>query len=280
MLGMEHRTISIEPMLAGFRQMPGFTDIPYLLGNLMARIRMTVLYYHANRDNRLVCGTSNRSEYMLGYCTKFGDNAADIQPILHLYKSDVYLMAKELGIPESILKKHRPPDYGQGRATRRRSGSRTTRSIHSLRALEKPGVATEKYHSRRRCLRSWEKSGHKKLGAPSLLAGSQKPSGYCSGKLRKARASSFPIRSVQGPFADWVSICPTVCLQGTGQVVPPHMPGFSPGVPVRQFIPGCTMLLLVLAIFALEHRGNDIGHGKGGVRRGIDSDVAITRGGL
>ena len=42
---------------------------------------------------------------MLGYCTKFGDNAADIQPILHLYKSDVYVMAKELGIPESILRK-------------------------------------------------------------------------------------------------------------------------------------------------------------------------------
>ena len=82
-IGMEHRIISIEPMLAGFRTMPGFTDSPQLAGNLMARIRMAVLYYHANRDNRLVCGTSNRSEYMLGYCTKFGDNAADIQPILH-----------------------------------------------------------------------------------------------------------------------------------------------------------------------------------------------------
>jgi NAD+ synthase len=104
-LGMEHRSVSIEPMLAGFKTIPGFMESPYLLGNLMARVRMTVLYYYANRENRLVCGTSNKSEYLLGYCTKFGDNAADIQPILHLYKSDVYIVAKELSIPEPILRK-------------------------------------------------------------------------------------------------------------------------------------------------------------------------------
>ena len=54
-------------MLAAFKTMPEFSESRYLLGNLMARIRMTILYYHANRDHRLVCGTSNRSEYMLGY---------------------------------------------------------------------------------------------------------------------------------------------------------------------------------------------------------------------
>ena len=51
-LGMEHRAINIDPMLEAFRTLPGFTESPYLLGNLMARIRMTVLYYHANRDHR------------------------------------------------------------------------------------------------------------------------------------------------------------------------------------------------------------------------------------
>ena len=89
---MKHRIVSIEPMLEGFRAMPGYTESRYLVGNLMARIRMAILYYHANLDQRLVCGTSNRSEYMLGYCTKFGDNAADIQPLLHLYKTEVYDM--------------------------------------------------------------------------------------------------------------------------------------------------------------------------------------------
>ncbi|MDD1688467.1 MAG: NAD(+) synthase, partial [Methanoregula sp.] len=104
-IGMVHRVISIEPMLEGFRTMPEFKESRYLLGNLMARIRMAVLYYHANRDQRIVCGTSNRSEYMLGYCTKFGDNAADLQPLLHLYKNEIYEYAQELGIPESIVKK-------------------------------------------------------------------------------------------------------------------------------------------------------------------------------
>ncbi len=104
-LGMEHRVVSIDPMLAVFSTIPGFIETHFLLGNLMARIRMTVLYYHANRDHRLVCGTSNRSEFMLGYCTKYGDNAADLQPIVHLYKSDVYEMAKEMKIPASILTK-------------------------------------------------------------------------------------------------------------------------------------------------------------------------------
>ena len=69
MLGMEHRVISIDPMLAAFATLPGFVESLYLLGNLMTRYRMTVLYYHANRVHRLVCGTSNRSECMLGYCT-------------------------------------------------------------------------------------------------------------------------------------------------------------------------------------------------------------------
>jgi NAD+ synthase len=44
----------------------------------MARTRMTILYYYANQMNRLVCGTSNYTEYVLGYCTKYGDNAADV----------------------------------------------------------------------------------------------------------------------------------------------------------------------------------------------------------
>ncbi len=69
-MGMKHRIVSIEPMLNGFKTIPEFKESRYLLGDLMARIRMAVLYYYANRDQKIVCGTSNRSEYMLGYCSK------------------------------------------------------------------------------------------------------------------------------------------------------------------------------------------------------------------
>ena len=109
-LGMRHEIVSIEPVLDAYRSLPGYIESPALLGNLMARTRMALLYYYANRGNRLVCGTSNRTEYMLGYTTKFGDNAADFQPIIHLYKSGVYEAARDIGVPETIIQK--PPSAG------------------------------------------------------------------------------------------------------------------------------------------------------------------------
>jgi len=109
-LRMECRIISIDPILDAYRAMPGYSESPYLLGNLMARTRMAVLYYHANRDRRLVCGTSNRTEYLLGYSTKFGDSAADIQPIIHLYKTEVFAIAETMDLPERVRKK--PPSAG------------------------------------------------------------------------------------------------------------------------------------------------------------------------
>jgi NAD+ synthase len=104
-LGIHYELISIEPFLDVYRSLHGFRETPVLLGNLMARTRMTILYYYANRDDRLVCGTSNRTEYMLGYTTKFGDNAADFQPIIHLYKTGVYEAARDIGIPGPIISK-------------------------------------------------------------------------------------------------------------------------------------------------------------------------------
>jgi NAD+ synthase len=179
-LGMEHRIISIEPMLSGFRELPGLSSSPYLLGNLMARIRMTVLYFHANRDNRLVCGTSNRSEYMLGYCTKFGDNAADIQPILHLYKSDVYVMAKELGIPEPILRKTPSAGLWEGQSDENEIGLSYDQIDRSLMSLEEQDWEA-KTAAEEKVLAMVKKSWHKRMGAPTLLTVLQKPDGTAPG---------------------------------------------------------------------------------------------------
>lgn len=168
-IGMMHRVISIEPMLEGFRTMPEFNESSYLLGNLMARIRMAVLYYHANRDQKIVCGTSNRSEYMLGYCTKFGDNAADLQPLLHLYKTEVYDYAQELGIPESIIKKAPSAGLWEGQRDEEEIGLSYREIDHSLQALELQGweAATP---TEEKVLGLVKKSGHKRLLAPNLLA--------------------------------------------------------------------------------------------------------------
>jgi NAD+ synthase len=64
-------------------------------------------YYHADRLNYAVAGTPNRLEYDQGFFVKLGDGAADVKPIAHLYKSQVYAMAEYLGIPDEICK--RPP---------------------------------------------------------------------------------------------------------------------------------------------------------------------------
>lgn len=80
------------------------------LANLRPRLRMLVLYYFANKMNYLVAGTGNKSELMVGYFTKYGDGGVDILPIADLLKTQVRKLAKELGIPESIIAK--PPTAG------------------------------------------------------------------------------------------------------------------------------------------------------------------------
>lgn len=76
---------------------------PVRLGNIMARVRMITLFDRAKKLGALVLGTENRSEYLLGYFTRFGDEASDIEPIQHLYKTQVYDLAKYLGLPPQII---------------------------------------------------------------------------------------------------------------------------------------------------------------------------------
>jgi len=75
--------------------------------NFKQRIRKMLEYFHADRLNYAVTGTPNRQEYDQGFFVKLGDGAADIKPIAHLYKTQVYQMAEFLGLPEEICR--RPP---------------------------------------------------------------------------------------------------------------------------------------------------------------------------
>ena len=82
----------------------------YALANVKARIRMILLYEYANMTKSLVCGTSNKSEMLVGYFTKYGDGGADIFPIGDLYKTQVWELAKFLKTPKEIISK--PPTAG------------------------------------------------------------------------------------------------------------------------------------------------------------------------
>ncbi len=73
--------------------------------NFKQRLRTTLEYYHADRMHYAVCGTPNRLEYDQGFFVKGGDGLADVKPIAHLYKTQVYAMARALGVPEEICER-------------------------------------------------------------------------------------------------------------------------------------------------------------------------------
>lgn len=74
-------------------------------GNIMARVRMILLYDLAKKYKALVLGTENRTEYLLSYFTRYGDEASDIEPIRQLYKTQVRQLARYLKIPDKIVNK-------------------------------------------------------------------------------------------------------------------------------------------------------------------------------
>ena len=106
-LGIDFLTINISEIISSFiSAVPGSESADKLTkGNLKARIRMSLLYFHANHMNRLVLGTSNKTEIILGYYTKYGDGGVDLEPIARLYKTEVWELSRRLGIPEFIIAK-------------------------------------------------------------------------------------------------------------------------------------------------------------------------------
>ena len=105
--GVELKVMDITRILETFKEEAGVIghSSKVASGNLKARARMLALYWIANSGNYLVCGTSNKTEMLVGYFTKFGDGASDIAPLGDLYKTQVWELAKVLGVPEKIVSK-------------------------------------------------------------------------------------------------------------------------------------------------------------------------------
>jgi len=105
-LGVQAETTDISPMVAAFDELSGPVD-RIRLGNVMARVRMILLFDRSAAFDALVLGTSNKSELLLGYGTLHGDLASALNPLGDLYKTQVRMLAEELGVPSSIRRK--PP---------------------------------------------------------------------------------------------------------------------------------------------------------------------------
>lgn len=117
-LGIEVQRVDIDPirqaLVLALKADPQDRSTRVPLANVIARVRMVVLYWFANVKNRLVAGTGDKSEDMIGYFTKYGDGGVDFLPIAHLYKTQVRLLARFLGVPEEIASKPSSPQLYPG----------------------------------------------------------------------------------------------------------------------------------------------------------------------
>ena len=102
--GVEIRTVLIDSPVNAFKALLN-VESKQALGNIKSRTRMIILYHEANVNNGIVVGTTNRSEFVVGYYTKFGDGGCDIEPIMHLLKREVRELASALNVPKDIMMK-------------------------------------------------------------------------------------------------------------------------------------------------------------------------------
>jgi NAD+ synthase len=112
-LGLPHLTVEITPMVEPlFERFPDMSNLRR--GNIMARQRMVILYDQSVDWGGLVMGTSNKTEFLLGYSTIYGDSGVALQPIADLYKAQVRQLSRALGVPRSIIDKPPSADLWEG----------------------------------------------------------------------------------------------------------------------------------------------------------------------
>jgi len=140
-LKVEHFSVQINKYLIDYMSLPWQqSDLARI--NIKARIRMIILYNYANTKNALVLGTSNKTELSLGYGTKHGDLAADIEVIGDLFKEDVYALAEHVGLPDEFLNKPPSAELYMGQTDEKDLGM-TYKEIDSILKQAEKGISKE-----------------------------------------------------------------------------------------------------------------------------------------
>ena len=167
-LGLDYKLIVIDVIHKGYSN--HLEPDKRALGNLRARIRSNIIYYYANLKNFLVLGTSDKSEYSIGYFTKFGDGSADLLPISKLYKTQLREFAKILGVPNNIITKKSSPNLWKEHIAEEELGITYEEIDSILYCLEKRLSVDEiikkteiKRESVEKIYQMHEKSWHKRL---------------------------------------------------------------------------------------------------------------------
>jgi NAD+ synthase len=137
-----------------------------VMGNIKARLRMIVLYYFSNKLNYLVAGTSNKSEFVLGYFTKYGDGGVDILPIGGLLKTEVIELAKKLGIPDKIISATPTASLWEGQTDEEEIGFSYSQIDPIIKAIEEGREEVFLPHIKQKVLEMMQKSYHKRAPIP------------------------------------------------------------------------------------------------------------------
>lgn len=175
-LGVKYHIIDISKTIEQFKNLIHVYEddekdrLP--LGNLRARIRMCILYYYANKLGYLVLGSTDRSEYLIGYFTKYGDGAADVAPLTILYKTQVREFAKYLGVPQNIVLKPSAPRLWRNHVAEKELGVKYEDIDLVLSAYidlgipyeDIPGVTGVGVDIVRKVLNMYRSSTHKRIG--------------------------------------------------------------------------------------------------------------------
>lgn len=134
--GVRYEIIDISAMVDAFRKALSAKVGKSGLGNVKARTRMMLLYHYAGTEKRLVLGTSNKSELLIGYFTKYGDGGADLEPIGDMYKTEVRIMAARLDVPKEILDRQPSAGLWKGQTDEKEIGISYDKLDDILRGIE------------------------------------------------------------------------------------------------------------------------------------------------
>ncbi|MBW2980360.1 NAD+ synthase [Candidatus Woesearchaeota archaeon] len=150
-LGIKYSIHPINSFLKPFKKL-SWKENHIAIINTKSRIRANILFNYANTHDALVIGTSNKSELLLGYFTKYGDGAIDIEVIGSLWKSEVFEMAKSLGLPDEIINKEPTAELFHGHTDEKELGAKYESIDKILKKLikgKKPSTKLEKNIARR-----------------------------------------------------------------------------------------------------------------------------------
>ncbi len=165
-LELPYETVDISKALETFKSLSVSQKV---IGNVQARLRMAFLYLRANDMGGLVAGTSNKSELLTGYFTKFGDGGSDFQPIGDLYKTQVYELARQLHFPEWLMREKPTAGLWRGQTDEKELGisygklDKILECIEYLKTPEKCKVEGSGLKEVERVYSMVENSAHKRV---------------------------------------------------------------------------------------------------------------------